>query len=79
MLVFASGAPAAGVCVEISTASSCVAVTDAQGAWRGVVLDSPSPTLLYLYIGVEKGRQTPTASQLVSGGTVALGRYPLAP
>src|SRR5437867_2961014 len=78
-LVFASGAPAPGVCVQQSTASSCLALSDAQGAWRGVVADNPAPTLLYLYLGVEKGRQTPTSSQLVSGGTVSLGRYVLAP
>lgn len=78
-LVFASGAPAPGVCVQQSTATSCLAVSDARGAWRGVVADSPAPTLLYLYLGVEKGRQTPTSKQLVGGGTVSLDPYPLAP
>jgi hypothetical protein len=54
-------------------------LTDAQGAWQGVVANSPPPTFVYLVQGVEKGRQTPTSDQLVKGGRVALGRYVLAP
>jgi hypothetical protein len=78
-VAFPSGAVAPGVCVKISNAIGCMALTNAQGAWQGVVANSLAPTFVYLYQGVEKGRQTPTADQLVKSGTVSLGRYVLAP
>jgi hypothetical protein len=78
-VAFPSGAVAPGVCVKLSIAIGCTTLTDAQGAWRSVVATSLVPTFVYLYQGVEKGRQTPTADQRVGGGTVSLGRYVLAP
>jgi hypothetical protein len=81
-LLFASGRAAPGVCVQMPGSTTCQAVSNADGLWQVLVTVSAWPngaTFIYLYDGVEKGRQTQPPNQLVGGDLVFLGRYVLAP